>query len=308
MTAGADPPASENLPMNITRHVESIAAREDVSSDNPREAGIDERRSGDPGAEDVTLEWDEPVPGIVPLVELILKGRSRLEKLVRDPSLQPELVPRFLAVALAGFTLYGVAMSLVLDTGGTWPELASVRDVLGGSSASGSPALLIFSNRPATGTLGTPAGCLILAYNLGLVAAIGGCLPSLYFFGLLSCVKMSMLDVVVHALKAHAISAIALVGILPVYAAVAMGVRIFGLTGGFVEHSMLWLGLVLPFIAGLWGTRSLYVGFSGMADTLPPDRRARRACFLSRLVIAWSAVYTVVTPVMIFTLWEAMQG
>lgn len=64
------------------------------------------------------------------------------------------------------------------------------------------------------------------------------------------------------------------------------------------------VGLALPFIAGLWGVRSIYVGFLGLADTLPAERRGRRTSFLRRLTVAWAAVYTAVTPVMIWFLYQ----
>ena len=66
-----------------------------------------------------------------------------------------------------------------------------------------------------------------MAYAFGLVAASGVCLPSLYFYCLLAGVRMTMLEVVVHAVKSKAMAAVALVGILPIYVAVAMGVVIF---------------------------------------------------------------------------------
>jgi len=65
-----------------------------------------------------------------------------------------------------------------------------------------------------------------------------------------------------------------------------------------------YLGLLLPFLAGLWGAWSIFRGFMTLADTLPPSRRCRRSCFLRRLTVSWAAVYTAVTPVMIWTLWK----
>jgi hypothetical protein len=138
----------------------------------------------------------------------------------------------------------------------------------------------------------------------GLIAASGVCLPSLYFYGLLSGIKPSMLDVLMQTLKAKAVSAVALVGILPIYAALALGFAIFELPQ---EHLVLWLGLVLPFIAGLYGVRSLYFGFARLAQQLPVECRFDRACFLRRLVVSWAAIYTAVTPVMIYTVWAAIQ-
>ncbi|MFO0948613.1 MAG: hypothetical protein U1D30_22265 [Planctomycetota bacterium] len=42
---------------------------------------------------------------------------------------------------------------------------------------------------------------LLLAYNFGLIAAVGVCLPSFYFYGLLAGVRMSMLEVAVLAMR-----------------------------------------------------------------------------------------------------------
>jgi hypothetical protein len=117
---------------------------------------------------------------------------------------------------------------------------------------------------------------------------------------------MSMLEIVVHAVKAKAISAVALIGILPIYLGIAMGVVIFN----FGEYFLLWtllLGLVLPFIAGFWGTASLYQGFAQLCDTMSPDRAADRECFLRRLVLSWAACYSAIMPVMIYTLWEVFS-
>ena len=146
------------------------------------------------------------------------------------------------------------------------------------------------------------AEALIAAYAIGLIAATGICLPSLYFYGLLAGVRMTMLDVVIQALKSKATAAVALVGILPIYAALGLAVVIFDLPQP-VRDATFWLGLVLPFLAGLFGTYSLYQGLAGFADTLAADRRCRRACFLRRLVFSWAACYTAVTPVMIHSLW-----
>ncbi len=243
-------------------------------------------------------------PGLVALVEMILKDRPRLERLIRDPSLGAELIPRFLAVSVIGFTLFGVALALIINAVGIRTELASIKAVLEGSA----PALVDFK------PLGTLSGFgvvkaggaglrLIAAYDLGLIAAAGVCLPSLYFYGLLAGVPMSMARVTVHTVKAMATTATALVGILPIYMAFSLGAAVFS-APQIVTHNVLWLGLVLPFAAGLFGANSLYTGFTALSDSLPAECRYRRACFLRRLVDSWTVCYTAVTPVMIYTLWE----
>jgi len=100
------------------------------------------------------------------------------------------------------------------------------------------------------------------------------CLPSLYFYSLLAGLRMSLTEVVLHTLKAKAVSAVALVGILPIYAALVLGAVVF--VNAQIVQSALGVGLILPFVAGLWGTRSLYDGFPA-AGTLGPRGSTPRA-------------------------------
>ena len=180
----------------------------------------------------------------------------------------------------------------------------SIKSVLEGSA----PTLIIFEPRGSTSgfsiveSFGTGLR-LIAAYDLGLIAAAGVCLPSLYFYGLLAGVSMSIARVTVHTVKAMSTTAVALVGILPIYMAFSLGAAVFQ-TPRLFSESVLWLGLGLPFMAGLFGVHSLYVGFTALAANMPPECRTGRACLLRRLVVSWSVCYTAVTPVMIFTLWE----
>ncbi len=148
---------------------------------------------------------------------------------------------------------------------------------------------------------------LTVAYVVGLVAAAGVCLPSFYFYGLLAGVKLSMLQATAHAVKCLAVTAVVLVGALPIYVAVSMGMAVFSAPAGWMRLTI-GVGLALPFLAGLWGVRSLFVGFTDLADTLPACRQDRRARFLRRLTLAWSVCYTAVTPVMIFWLWTRFAG
>ena len=245
--------------------------------------------------------------GVMGLVELILKRRERLDRLIREPALAPQLVPRFLAIALVGFVLYGVAMSTVLGAARVWPHLTALPLLWQGSGY----WPLQFAPAGAVGNALDPwldgsAWALIAAYAFGLIAASGICLPSLYFYGLLAGVRMSMLDVVLHTLKAKATAAVALIGLLPIYAAFALAIVIFPVPS-FGQTQVFLLGLALPFLAGLWGTWSLYRGFMRLADTLPDDSRGRRVSFLRRLVLAWSACYSAVTPILIFTLWDKLS-
>lgn len=241
------------------------------------------------------------------LVELLLKNRRGLHQLLRRQAAQAGLLPRLLAISLTGFVLYGVTMSLVLTVANQWPSLTAIATMID------APAQRLISFDPiqsSWGQLGPwisgQAIVLTGAYAFGLVAASGVALPSLYFYCLLAGVRMSMLEVVVHAVKAKSIAAVALVGILPIYVAAAMGVVIFN-AGEYWLQLTIFLGLVLPFIAGFWGTASLYQGFSQLCDTMPADRMANRQCFLRRLVLSWSACYSAIMPVMIYSLWQVLS-
>jgi hypothetical protein len=243
-------------------------------------------------------------PRMIELVELILKQPTSLEVLVHDARWQAVLVPRLLGIAIGGFALFGVALALVLNAAHVWPQWTPLAEFVRDRGG----ALVDFAALDDSWSVWWNGSAALMtgAYVFGLIAASGVCLPSLYFYGLLSGIKPTMLDVVMQTLKSKAVSAVGLVGILPIYAAVALGVVIFDLPLT-LERGVLWLGFILPFLAGLYGVRSLYFGFMRLTATLPVTCRDNRTCFLRRLVLSWAAIYSVVTPVMIYTVWEALQ-
>jgi hypothetical protein len=254
---------------------------------------------------------DEPVDTrsltLLAIVELLLKDRWRLYRMLRVPAASAVLLPRLLGIALAGYLLFGLTMSIVMIAAGTWPALTSIAAWI--DSPAAAPLAFTSIDGSLSETIPSLAGkaaALVFAYAFGLVAASCVCLPSLYFYCLLAGVRMSMLDVVVHAVKSKAVAAVALVGILPIYVAVAMGVAIFEVGQPLVQATML-LGLMLPFIAGSWGTVAMYQAFSLVCNTLPANRIERRGCFLRRLVLSWSANYTAVMPVIIYSVWEELS-
>jgi hypothetical protein len=250
----------------------------------PNSAALDER----PQTMDDVPEA-LPVDGnsILGLAELLLKAPAQLDARTRDPAHQAELIPRLLTLALASIGLFAVVLVLLL--------LAAQADAL--------PTIL--GDRWTDSV--RPAIALGIAYPVGMIAATGICLPTFYFFGLLAGVRISVLQVTTHILKGKAATAVLLLGLTPIYLAVTLGMLIFHADSAAMSAAFD-VGLMLPFLAGLWGVRSIYVGFLGLADTLPPERRCRRTCFLRRLTVAWAAVYTVVTPVMIWTLYQNLAA
>jgi hypothetical protein len=261
-----------------------------------------------PGCPFVTVPCDvldeEPAtlesPTFAALIDLLLKDQRRLDRIARDPQRQRELIPRFLAIGMIGYTIFAIGLAIVFNASGVWPRLHSISSWLAGSVES----LMSFPAASAVGTwLDGSALALMAAFVLGLIGALGVCLPSFYFYGLLAGVPTNMLQVTTHAVKGMASAAVAVIGVLPIYIAIVLGTLVFGLPDAAVRAQCV-LGMMLPFVAGLWGTRSLYIGFVALSDMLPPDRRCRRGCFLRRLMFSWCACLTAVTPVMVFTLWE----
>jgi hypothetical protein len=219
---------------------------------------------------------------VLGLVELLLKAPGQLDAWTRDPGRQAELIPRLLTLALMSFGLFSAVLVLLFRAS----EPGAVPFILEHWNDSAGPAL-----------------ALGLAYPAGMVAATGICLPTFYFFGLLAGVRISVLQVTTHVLKGKAATAVLLLGLTPIYLCVTLGMLIFK-ADALAMSGALTAGLALPFLAGVWGVHSIYIGFLGLADTLPPESRCRRTCFLRRLTVAWAAVYTIVTPVMIWSLYQ----
>lgn len=240
----------------------------------------------EPG-EQPAVEADEH--SLLGLFELLLKDPARVDQLNRDPARQVELVPRFLFLALGSYLFFSAALVVLLCLA---PPAAYPHSLL-------SIPRVQWDDGSALAVVG--------AYSVGLVLATGVCLPSFYFYGLLSGIQLTMLQIVACVLKGKAEGAILLVGLMPVYVAPILGAVVFEAPPETLEV-WLHLGLVLPFLAGLWGLRAIYRAVLGLADTLPPERRCRRTCFLRRLTLAWAACYAAVSPVMIYRLWEFFAG
>jgi hypothetical protein len=214
------------------------------------------------------------------IVEAYLKDRSKLYDLLRSEGKAAEVAPKFLTLSLLGFTLFGALFATIFSfTNASVPWLPRV------AWADGS------------------AFSLIAAYDFGLIAASGVCLPCFYFFGLLAGLRAGVLRIVLVVLEGLAATSIVLVGLLPPYFAIALGLVVLH-AGATAIRAAFIVGLLLPFVAGLGGIRTIRFGLGTLSDTFREDRRAARTCFMNRLVTAWALLYTVVTPVMIHALWR----
>jgi hypothetical protein len=243
------------------------------------------------------------------LIELILKDRRALHRLLWSTRNKVELATRLLGISIASFVLFGVAMALTCDAAAMWPHLTPMAEWVENPSAHVMTYVeALDKGRFAQSWLTGRAERIVIAYAFGLIAASCVCLPSLYFYSLLSGLRMTFTEVVLHTLKAKAVSAIALVGVLPIYVALVLGAVVFFPPRADFAKLALLVGLCLPFLAGLWGTRSLYVGFGELCDRMPKEFQANRDCFLRRLILAWCGCYTAIAPVMIATVWQHLGG
>lgn len=235
------------------------------------------------------------------LLDLLLKSPARFDRLAAEPAHQATLVPNLLMIGVTGYTVFSLLLAMVYSAAGVWPNLMPVAAWLDAPTQE-----LIALEELGMAFAPWLDGSVVWmtsAYTLGLIGAIGVCLPSFYFYGLLAGVRTTMVECTLFALKGMATSAVALVGLIPVYVAVMLGLVALDAPNEFLTLGLL-MGLIMPFVAGLWGTRALYTGFVSLADRMEGEFACRRRCFLRRLLIAWSGCFTAVTPVMIYTLWE----
>lgn len=217
-------------------------------------------------------------PRTLDLVHWILTDRTRFREAVMDDAMQRAVLPRVLGIAVAALALYGAIMwGVVVATGARLPFLPA-----------GAPA------QPFP--LAIP-----IAYAVGLIGAVGICLPSFYFYALQCGFRPSLRNIVISTTAGQALTGIFLLGILPVYAAGILAAERLGDTPQALQTWAI-LGLLLPLPAGLVGVTELRDWFVALAATLPREIRGRRRGFIELLAL-WSAgLYAVVAPVVVYQL------
>ena len=219
----------------------------------------------------------EAVRGDLPgMFDLILRGRQKLDVLLRQESELPGSAARLLALALIGTAVHGLVLGLAAQL--LPPE------IVGPFSARGTPVLW-----------------MPLAFTGSFVGALCICLPSFYFYTQLSGLDASFRLVTAQALRAWATTSVLLLGFLPFFAAYALAAALKVIDG----QAVMTIGYLLPFAVGLFGVRALYRAFEELSLHLPHTHK-RRGNFLLRMVLAWAAVYSVVTPVALWRLAEAL--
>lgn len=222
------------------------------------------------------LPVEEPLPAArPPMFELVLRRPRLLDRYLRDEASLPRAIQSLVTLSVAGLAVYGLIV-------GASAQLA--REQLTGTFF----------------TAGLPALWTPLAFVGAFLGAIGLCLPSFYFFAQLSGLDASFRLVTAQALRGVATTAVLLLGASPFYAAWLLG----NVVGVFDDVQFtLRLGLVLPFLVGLFGVGAVERAFRSMLDVLPVTHQ-RRGNFVRRMVLAWGALFTAIAPVALLRLGE----
>ena len=230
------------------------------------------------GFETDTLQLESTSTGQINLfgyIELLLKDRRRLGQLLLNERRSLEALPNLLGVAIVGFAVYGLIISIVFRLSG-----------------SADTELLKSANWFV----------VTLSYTFGLIGAVCVCLPSFYFYALLAGVRASMAQVAAQSVRALATTALLLLGIMPIYVVAVIGLYIGGDALRNEYALSLSAGFALPFIAGLFGVITFYRGFVDLSNTLPSQRHRKCGKFLRFMAVCQSGLYAVVAPAMIYTL------
>jgi hypothetical protein len=210
--------------------------------------------------------------------ELVLTEGRVMDELVMDDARLTRTVQKLLLVSMAGLMIYGVVVGVAAD----------------------------ISSLPAWFTQGTPALWMPLAFAGAFLAAIGICLPSFYFYTQLSGLDASFRLITAQSLRVQARTSVVLLGVLPFYAALALGTQI-GFDLGLGANGVVLVGMALPFMVGLIGIVTLYRSFKRLVELLPITHE-RRGNIMLRLVLCWGAVFSAVAPVALWRLGELLGG
>ncbi|HZN92122.1 MAG TPA: hypothetical protein VFB81_05435 [Myxococcales bacterium] len=222
-------------------------------------------------------EVEEEIPAVRPsMFDLVLRRPRLLDRVLRDERSIPKAIQDLVSLSVIGFSVYGLVV-------GASAQL--VHDRLGWNS--------FFTH-------GTPAVWTPLSFVLAFLGAIGICLPSFYFFTQLSGLDASFRSVTAQALRGAATTAVLLLGAAPFYGAWVLG----NVVGVFSDvRFTLQIGMVLPFIIGLFGVGAVERAFRSMVEVVPITHR-RRGNFVRRMVMAWGALFTAIAPVALYRLGE----
>lgn len=210
----------------------------------------------------------EAIETIWGLFEVLLKAPGRLDAFIRDPGLVGRLLTGFTVVVVIGFVAYGLAIGGML--------LALPAEAV--------PGLL----KPQWSGNWRSVAALGMTYPAGLLLATALCVPSYWYFAHLGGARMTLAQTLAYSLKGKASTTVLLLGLLPIYAIVMLGLISVGVPAEILNVGA-YVGLVLPFFVGLRGVYAVYTGFESMVTAMPAKERRARFALPGWLVLMWAS-------------------
>lgn len=217
------------------------------------------------------------------LYHLLVRDRKAAHARCAESESAASLLPRFAGLGLLGFGAYGAVMGLVRAQ--LPPEWRYATD---DGLWMGARYFLTFSGA----FFGTKVATL----------------PTYYFHALLAGIQTHAWRVAVEVLRAQATQAMVMLGLLPLF--LAMGIGAGRLGDPSLAELVLYCGVLLPFVAGLPGTWTMYESLSRMAREANPEEQPwapwRRGPMPGLLLLAWTLVFAVMAPVGAWAIWSAL--
>lgn len=213
----------------------------------------------------------------VRLLDAVAVNDQALDGLLDDDRRLPRVAFGLFAVSLLGLIMHGLVV---------------------GWTASALPE--------PTGILaeGTPALWMPIAFIGAFIGTLGVCLPSFWFSSQLAGLETTFRWVSTQALRVQAHASVLLFSTLPLFALAAFWAML--VSDAQISTRVLQFGIVLPFITGLSGVRTLHRTFVRLLARTESKPKCRGQ-FLKRLVLVWSALYSVVAPVALWRMCEALS-
>lgn len=218
------------------------------------------------------------------LYEILVRDREAGHARCADPDSAAELLPRFVGLGLLGFGAYGAVMGLV-----RW-QLPPV------------DPYAVWEPWPL-------AGRYLLAYAGAFFGTKVAILPTYYFYALLAGIRTHGWRIAIEVMRAQATQAMVVLGLLPLFLAAGLGAAALG--SGGLRQLIVWVGTILPFIAGLPGTAILYASLRRMARQAVPEDEpwspGRRGSMPGLLAVAWTGLFAFMAPVGVWGIWQALS-
>ena len=209
--------------------------------------------------------------------ELLVRDREAAYARCSEADSAAALLPRFAAVGLLGMGAYAAALGLLHHMDHT----------------------TFYAEQPMA-----YASKVFLAYAGSFFGTNIAALPTFYFHTLVAGIRTHGWRVSVEVMRAQATQATVMLGLLPLY--FALGVGLLQLELDQTWTALRGMGFVLPFLCGLPGSYHLAGTFFRLARENPPVAPAQRSSAPLLLTLAWCALFAIMAPVGVIGIWHLL--